>query len=69
MIAYQLQSSAQGDSNIAVQDVTSTTVQNTAAEELTSDVADPPIGIDPVTPNCGDESELHNVLVVFANLV
>lgn len=46
--------------------MTSTTVQNTAAEELTSDVADPPIGIDPVTPNCGDESELHNILVVFA---
>lgn len=65
-MVYQLQSSAQGDSNIADWDTTATTLHDTAAQELTFVVADPPSGTDPVTPNSGDESEVYDIAAVFA---
>ena len=36
-------------------DIRPTTLKDTAAQELTSGVSDPPSSIDPVVPYCGDE--------------
>lgn len=55
-MVHQLQSSAQGDSDSADGDITSTTLQDTAAQELTSGVSDTPSSIDPVAPNFRNES-------------
>ena len=56
MMVHQLQSSAQGDSDTTDWDITTTTLQDTIAQELTSVVSGPPSSIDPVAPNCGYES-------------
>ena len=56
MMANQLQSSAQGDSDTTDWDITATTLQDTAAQELTSVVSGPFSSIDPVAPNCRGES-------------
>ena len=53
---HQLQSSPQGDSDTTDWNITATTLQDTAAQELTSVVSGPPSSIDSVAPNCGDES-------------
>ena len=56
MMVHQLQSSAQGESDTTDWDITATTLQDTAVKELTSVLSGPPSSIDPVAPNCGDES-------------
>ena len=56
MMVHQLQSSSQGDSDTTDWNITATTLQDTAVQEPTSVVPDPPSSIDPAALNCGDES-------------
>ena len=56
MMLHQLQSSTHRGSDTTDCDITATTLQDTAAQELTSFVSDPISSIDPVAPYRGDES-------------